>query len=129
MAPPAVGGSVESVTIRGRIFAVAADAEINKKMGGFENEVQPNGDGSARLVKTRVAWLLDGLQLECSDAKGDAEFLQEVADGFDYEPVTITMASGVVFQGKGTITGEVQVSSQNATATVQLSGPGTLTQQ
>jgi hypothetical protein len=129
MAPPAVGGSVESVTIRGRIFAVAADAEVNKKNGGFENEVQPNGNGSARLIKTRVSWKLDGVQLEISDAKGDAEFLQEIADGFEFVPCTITMASSIVYQGKGTITGEVQVSSQNATATVSLEGEGTLTQQ
>lgn len=126
---PAVGGSIESVSIRGRLFPVAADAEVNKKMGGFENEVAPNGDGTARKIMTRVAWKLDGVQVEINDAKGDAEFLQEVADSPNYETITIRLASGVTYQGEGTIEGEVQASSQSTTATIALGGPGKLTQQ
>jgi hypothetical protein len=126
---PAVGGSIESITIRGRIFPVAADAEVNRKLGGFENEVQSNGDGSARLVKTRMPWLLDGVQVEINDTKADLEFLKEIADGFEFVPCTITFASGIRYQGDGTITGEVQASSQNATATISLSGHFDLTQQ
>ena len=44
----AVGGPVESVNIDGRYFAVAADADIGRELGGFTNENQPNGDGTAR---------------------------------------------------------------------------------
>lgn len=125
----AVGGSIESISIRGRLFPVAADAEVNRKLGGFENEVQPNGDGSARLVKTRVSWLLDGVQVETNDTRADHEFLKEIADGLDFVPITITYASGLTYQGTGTITSEVQASSQSATTTITLSGPGSLTQQ
>jgi len=129
MSAPAVGGSIESVSIRGRLFPVASDAEANKKLGGFENEVQANGDGTARLVKTRVPWSIDGLQVEISDARGDHEFLQELADSLEFCAITITLASGVTYQATGTITDEVQASSQNATATITLSGPGGLSQQ
>lgn len=129
MSAPAVGGSIESVSIRGRLFPVASDAEANKKLGGFENEVQANGDGTARLVKTRVPWSIDGLQVEISDARGDHEFLQELSDSLEFAAITITLASGVTYQGTGTITDEVQASSQNATATITLSGPGGLSQQ
>lgn len=129
MPAPAVGGSIESISIRGRLFPVAADAEANKKLGGWENEVQPNGDGTARLVKTRVAWSIEGVQVEINDARADAEFLQEIADAFDFVPITITMASGITYQGTGTVTDTVQSSSQNATASITLSGPGALTQQ
>lgn len=129
MPAPAVGGSIESISIRGRLFPVAADAEANKKLGGWENEVQPNGDGTARLVKTRVAWSIEGVQVEINDARADAEFLQEIADAFDFVPITITMASGITYQGTGTVTDTVQSSSQNATASITLSGPGTLSQQ
>lgn len=125
----AVGGSIESISIRGRLFPVAADAEANKKLGGFENEVQSNGDGTARIVKTRVPWMLDGVSVEINDSRADAEFLQEIADGLVFVPITITLASGVTYQGTGTITSEVQSSSQNATASITLSGQGTLTQQ
>lgn len=126
---PSVGGSIESISIRGRLFPVAGDAEVNRKLGGFENELQPNGDGSARLVKTRVPWMLDGLTVEVDEDRADHEFLQEIADDSDYVAVTITFASGSTFQGRGTISGELQVSSQNATASFSLSGPGALTQQ
>lgn len=126
---PAVGGSIESISIRGRLFPVAADADANRKLGGFENELQPNGDGSARLIKTRVAWVIDGLTVEIDEDRADHEFLQEIADDPDYVPITITFASGSTWQGRGTVSGELQVSSQNATASLSLSGPGKLTQQ
>jgi len=125
----AVGGSIESCSIRGRLFAVAADAEANRKLGGFENEVQANGDGTARLVKTRIAWLIDGLTVVVDDVRADQEFLQEIADGNDFVPITITLASGTTYQGTGTVSGEIQFSTQNATAQIALSGPGKLTQQ
>ena len=129
MSAPAVGGSIESVSIRGRLFAVASDAEANKKLGGFENEVQANGDGTARLIKTRVPWSIDGLQVEISDARADHEFLQELANSLEFAAITITFASGLTYQGTGTVTDEVQSSSQNATASISLSGPGDLSQQ
>jgi hypothetical protein len=125
----AVGGSIESISIRNRLFPVAADAEATIKLGGFENEVQANGDSSVRVVKTRVPWSIDGLQVEVDHTNGNAEFLQEIADGQTQVPITITLAGGQVFQGKGIVTGELGWSTQNATATVALMGEGTLTQQ
>lgn len=125
----AVGGSIESITLNGRRFAVAADAESQRKLGGWENEVQANGDGTARIIKTRVPLMIDGLTLEVDDSRGDHEYLQGIADGNAFVPVAITYASGVTYQGSATITGEMQVSSQNATAAVTLSGPGVLNRQ
>jgi len=125
----AVGGSIESLSIDGRNFPVASDAEANRKLGGFENEVQANGDGTARIVKTRVPWSLDGISVEIDDDRADQEYLQEKANGNGFFPVAITLASGVVYQGRGQISGEVQASSQNATASISLMGPGEMTKQ
>jgi len=125
----AVGGSIESVTLDGRIFPVAADAEAQRKLGGFENEVQSNGDGTARLIKTRVPLSIDGLTVEVDDDRGDHEFLQSLANRNDFFPVAITYASGATYQGTAQIVGEMQASSQNATAAVSLMGPGILTKQ
>lgn len=125
----AVGGSIESVTLDGRIFAVAADAEAQRKLGGFENEVQANGDGTARLIKTRVPLSIDGLTVEIDDDRGDHEFLQELSDRNDFFPVALTYASGATYQGTAQLVGETQASSQNATGTVSLMGPGILTKQ
>ena len=103
------GGSIESITLDGREFAIAADAEVNRKVGGFENEIQSNGDGSARIIKTRVPLALDGLTVQIDDARGDHEFLQALADRNDYFPIAITYPSGAVYQGSAMITGEINI--------------------
>ncbi len=125
----ATGGSIEEVTLGGRSFAVAADAEAQRKLGGFENEVQANGNGTARLIKTRVPLSIDGLTIEVDDDRGDQEFLQELANRTDFFPIAITYASGISYQGSAQIVGENPASSQNATAAISLMGPGILTKQ
>jgi hypothetical protein len=126
---PAIAGSIKEVTFKGRIFPVAADAEANRKLGGFENEVLANGDGSARLIKTRVPHLVDGLTLEVDDSRGDHEFLQEAANSSEFFALSITFVSGITYQGTSQITGEFQSSSQTGAIAVTFSGPGELTRQ
>ena len=124
-----VGGSIESVTFDGREFGVAADAEAQRKLGGWENEVQMNGNGTARLIKTRAPLSIDGLTLDTDDDRGDQEFIQELADRNDFFPISITFASGLTYQGTAQITGDLQASSQSAMTTVNIMGPGQLTKQ
>lgn len=125
----AVGGSVEAITVNGREFPVTADADINRKLGGFETEVQSNGNGTGRLIKTRVPPSLTGIVVECDDDRSDHEFLQEVSDGNSFVAVAITYASGNVYQGSATISGELQYSSQNATCAFDMMGEGVFTKQ
>ncbi len=124
-----VGGSIESVSIKGRNFAVAADAEGNRKLGGFENAIEVNGNGTKRTVQTRVGWKIDGLTLSIDDDRGDHEFLQDIADSGEDVPIAATFASGATYGGAGTITGEIMWSSQNTTAGVTLEGGGKLKKQ
>lgn len=125
----AVGGSLESISLDGRYFSIAADADVQRKLGGTENEVQSNGDGTARLIKTRVPWSESDVVVAIDDSRGDHEFLQDLADRKDFFPTAATYASGIVYQGTGQIVGEMQVSSQNATASLSLMGQGAVTQQ
>ncbi len=118
-----------SVTLAGRTFSVAADADSQRKLGGFENDVQANGDGTARNVKTRVPWGASDLTLSIDDDNGDHTFLQDLTDGNDFFAITAEYASGAIFNGEGQITGEVAVSSTNATASVSLMGQGKFTPQ
>jgi len=124
-----IGGSIESITVDSQPFAVAADADATLSLGGWSNEVQPNGNGTSRIIKTRIPWSLTGLTVAIVDDNGDQETLQAVADGNVYVPCTIRMASGVVYQGTGTITDNIERSTQSATASLSLSGQGTLTKQ
>jgi hypothetical protein len=123
------GGSIQEVSIKGRIFVVAADADATIDLGGFVNETSPNGDGSARTLKTRKVWKTEGLALEIDDARADLEFLQAIADSTKDVPMTITQVSGITYSGKGTITGDIQKSTASATAPIVLSGANKLRQQ
>lgn len=127
----AVGGSIESVSLDGRTFAVPADNEAQRSLGGFSNEVQANGDGSARMVKTRNPWSLEGVTVVVDDTRGDHEFLQSLANAKDYFPVAINLASGKSYQGQGMIAGgeAITASTQATTAEITISGPGNLTKQ
>lgn len=125
----ATAGSIESFSMRGRLFAVTADADATMKLGGFEAEVEPNGDGTGRKVLTRVPWMLDGLQASIDHARGDLQFLQDRANEPGYEAITVTYADGSTYQGDGTVTGELSFSSQTTTAPIVLKGPGELTLQ
>lgn len=120
----AIGGSIIEVSLDGRVFEVAADAESQRKLGGWENEVMASGSGGARIIKTRVPLKLDGLALVTNDARGDAEYLQKLAGLFDFFPITVTFASLITYGAIAMITGEVQTSSQAATTPVTLEGPG-----
>lgn len=125
----AIGGSIESVSLGGRLFAVPADLETNRKLGGFENEIQTNGNGTARIIKTRVPLSIDGLAVEVDDARADQEYLKDLADGKDFFTIAITYASGITYSGKAQIVGEFQSSSTSSTCSISLMGPGELTKQ
>jgi len=123
------GGSVQNCSIDGRGFAVAADADVTVNIGGLTNEVQANGDGSTRTIKTRVPWSASGLALVIDESRGDLEFLREVAARTEDVPIALEFVSGTVRQGRGTIVDNVELSSQSTTAPVTLSGPGKLERQ
>lgn len=125
----AVGGSIETVSIKGRGFPVAADVQANRKLGGFENEIRSNGDGTARIIKLRVPWNLEGIVLECDDNRQDQEFLQDIADRNEFVDITWTLASGITYQATGQVHGEVVKDEQAATVAVSLGGPGRATSQ
>jgi len=125
----AVGGSIESISLDGRIFSVPADVESQRKLGGFENEVQANGDGTARIIKTRVPLSIDGLTVSIDDTNGDHEFINGLTSRSDFFPIVIQYASGVRYQALAQVVGENAASSQNSVATVSLMGPGELTRQ
>ncbi len=125
----AIGGSIDSVTLDGREFTVPFDVEIQKKLGGFENEIQANGNGTGRLIKTRTPWSIDGLTVEIDDTRDDQEYIQGLADRNDFYPIAVSFISGAVYQGTGQIVSDLQASSQSATASISLMGTGTLTSQ
>jgi hypothetical protein len=123
-----VGGPVEAVAIQGRLFSVAADSDGARKIGGFEAEVSPNGDGTARIVYSRAPWQMDGLSLAIDDNAADQEFLQDIVEGKKFVPIEFTFCDGITFRGEGIPTGEVAKGTMNATLPLKFNGPGKLEQ-
>lgn len=124
-----VGGPIESVSVKGRIFAVAADSDAKRKLGGTSNKVEMNGNGTARIIKTAEGWELSDINVEINDTRGDQEHLQSVADGKEFVPCLITLCSGANYSGKGIITDMPEAGTMNSTGKISLSGPGKLKKQ
>ncbi|MHC4620366.1 MAG: hypothetical protein ACYTEQ_21665 [Planctomycetota bacterium] len=124
-----IGGAIVEVSVDGRAFTVAADNDASRKLGGSENELGFNGDGTARILKTVVGWALGGLQLACDDANQDQEYLQEKANLSRLYPITVTFASGLTYGGSGQILGELTFANQSTTNSLGFGGSGKFTQQ
>ena len=83
------GGPFVKLTIAGRPFKYTADATPSVKRGGFENAYEPNGDGTARQLKTRVTWAITGNKVEIDNSNDDFEFLNDTKDSatdYDIQP-------------------------------------------
>jgi hypothetical protein len=129
MAGNAVGGSIQDLTLDGRTFSVANDADAQRGLGGYVNDVESNGNDTVRLLKTRQPWSVADLTVSVDDAAGDQQFLQDLEDANDFFAILVTYASGAIWQGTGQVVGEVNYSNSKATASVSLKGSGKLTQQ
>ena len=125
----ATGGSVINVSLNGQNFPVTADADTTRKLGGYENAVETNGDKSARILKTVVSPMFGGLVLSVDSKRKEQEVLQGLQNLDDFFPVAVTYADGVVYQGRGAITGEVAYQSASTTTPIDITGEGTFTQQ
>jgi hypothetical protein len=122
-------GSIVRVSVAGRSFSVAADSDVNYELGGWNVEHQPNGDGTARPVKTRVLPMVGPVSLGIDPNKADLEFLQEKANAGEMVAFQFEMANGVVYQGKMGIEGSIQAATMSSTAPITFKGEGELTQQ
>jgi hypothetical protein len=125
----AIAGSLVEFSIDNTPLSVAADSDGERDIGGKSNEDKPTGSGGVIRVQTRKPWMFGGVNVVCDDSGQVQEFLQGIADAGVDVPCRFQMASGVIYQGSGCITGDIKYSSQNGTCQIQLSGPGTLQQQ
>lgn len=124
-----VGGTVTECTIDNRPFAPAGDAKVVIKLGGFSNEVAPNGNGTSRLLKTAEAGSVEGLSVAIDHDQADAQFLQDTQDGQKFVPFTITLADGNTYQGSVQITDMPGFDTSSATADLKLAADGKITRQ
>lgn len=125
----ALGGSIAAVSIDGRNFAVAADADVTLTLGGKKTTPQPNGNGTARYTAEVTVWGLKGIDVAIDHDQDDLGFLQRNADAMTPVNCTITLIDGTTFQGKGIVADDHDYSTAKATAGLTLMGEGQLTPQ
>jgi len=114
----AKGGPLQEVSVAGRIFPVASDADTTRKLGGFTAKYEANDNGTAREIMERQTWEIGGVKLQLDDTRSDQEFLQSVVDAGVPVDCTFTYVTNLTYQGLGLPTGDLT-----------FSGPGKLTQQ
>ena len=117
-----VGGPFESHTINGRRFVCDADDDAQIQPQGFTNEVKSAGDGSQRLLKSRVPGTLEGTNLVYDPANGDDDFLLEVRDSKEWLNYSGTEVDGTIWTGLVQITGDLKFSTKNKTVPVTFTG-------
>ncbi len=124
-----VGGSIKEISIDGRPFSVASDADVALKLGGKKISPSANGDGTARYLGEVECWSLSGIDIAVDHDKGDQGFLQSNADAMTPVNCTIELIDGTVFQGKGIVADDHDFSTAKATTGLTLMGEGKLTPQ
>ena len=115
-------GCIESIVINGRRFTTDADDSCEITYDGFNNEVKPNGDGTNRIVKSRHAGAIEGLNITLNSENDDMEFLKECQDSMDFFDVSATLVDGTVIGGSMQLTDAVKADMKEGTAGITLNG-------
>lgn len=118
---PAVGGSSIDISINGRSFGIAEDADISQSLKKFENEVRANGNGTARVIRKKVVQSFEGITVAIDDTLQDFEYLSDMYELVNVD-FSVTLPSGAIYAGRGTLTGELKRGTEAATAEISISG-------
>jgi hypothetical protein len=121
------GGSWESVSLNGREFKCTGDTDPTLVLGGVEVEIQMNGLGGYRELKTPIPWAVNGAQVELDIDNGDLEFLVDFQDSGGGD-VCITLFGGTSYTRPGNITGTIEANPKTASISLNLAGGGKLKQ-
>ena len=119
----AIGGPLESITINGRTFPVAQDSGPSTDLGGDTNTIEMNGDRTSRIVKELRPALLESINVQIDHDNNDLQFLDDIQQGTEFVPISVTFVEQTVYSGSGIITDPVVLNSDKATAEIKLSGP------
>lgn len=124
-----IGGSGITISLKGRVFPLTVDADIMRVLGGVEDDILMNGDGSARFIKKRIPWKLGATTVSMDDTRMDQEYLKDLQKSNEPYPIIITYPTDITYMATGKIIGEIAYGNQTTSATFVLSGGGDMAQQ
>lgn len=120
----ATGGSVREINLDGNVFTVAGDAEVELHIGGYVNDVEPNGDGSGRKIMNASVGAVKGAPVNLDLANGDFETLTDLNNRTDFIPATATTVDGTIWEADVSIVDELNANLMKATAEISIKASG-----
>jgi len=116
-------GDIRQLTWFGKEFDIKGeDSNVSIDLGGYSTESTVSGNGIFLSTKRRKKAVLSDVVISIDDTRKDLEFLQDKIDTSAVGPLTITLASGVTYQGSMALTGELKKSTGDGTASVTFEG-------
>lgn len=117
------GGDIKQLTVKGRELAVkGGDANVNIDLGGLSNEMDFNGNGTVNVKQRRKFAGFSDCPVMIDDTRQDLEFLQGVANEGEPVPVTMTLATQVVYSGNLAVVGDLQKATGDGTLSLEMRG-------
>ena len=120
--------SIKHPTVGSKTFAVQSDQSITVDVGGYTKTRQMNGNLTGHPKLAAKMWEIAGLQLEFVAENGDIEFLQAVANAPDDAIITWQHIDGYIYNGSGSIEGDIKGDSNTGYVPITLTGAGILEQ-
>ena len=115
-------GDIAQLTINSREFDPAKEGSADINLKGKTNEFSLNGNGTGHVKQTRKAAGFSGLPLSIDPTRQDLEYLQDLSDQGLAVPVMMTMVNGVAYSGSLVVVGDLNHSSGEGTATLEMRG-------
>jgi hypothetical protein len=113
-------GTLKSISLNARSFSVPDDCDVNIDLGGYENEIKRNGDGSDRQVKTMKPGGISGVQVIGGDDV--LEYIHGIKQQNEFADVALELVGGRQYSGRVQISGQLQESSMNGVISFDLAG-------
>jgi hypothetical protein len=117
-----ISGPIESITIAGRRFVVDGEDAANVVLSGFKNEIKFNGDGSKRIIRSRVSGSIKNLNVQSTHANKDLEYLRDKQSTSDFFDVSITYCDGTIYSGSMQFVDDITEDTQQGTIGISLDG-------
>lgn len=108
-------------------FQTKSNESYTMDKGGYRNNDDSNqitGGGQAIYQKNRVRWSFEGPILE--DLTNNEKSLEELAESSEEGTWIFTHINGSIWQGKGTVVGDLQTDTNNVQKAMKIAGGGKL---
>ena len=115
-------GDIIQVTIDGTEFDPKGDTGCDIFPGGKSNEAAANGNSTVHVTQKKILGGFDNLALSIDDSVDGLKTLQDIADSGEPVAVSMTLPSGVTYQGSLVLIGEVKKSTADGVATISARG-------